>query len=499
MDTPALEDPAAFLYMYGHHYPHVDEHNPKTNYYNNKKRNHHHHPPQPQQSATRMSTIHPTTSSSYYVSPNPSVLRQRNVTAVTTTTTTERVPHVFSPEDDHVDALERERVNKQENVWKYKAMKDGDDVEDGQLTTLKTPEEEATEERKRLDDGEKEKERRIQEILHVNYADYYQFDPYSLVTEDGLSARARDFTSQRRMLQLTRAHVLRCRNPTCFCVFDESKYYYLSSFQLNIRKEIESKPMTYFLHNNRYVPCRLCKQCLKCEKPYIDCSCDYTEKHKEAKRLWDEAKQHGLPIPEEARKWEACIADKSRVTTRKTCRNFIRLLYWICTFFGILQYVYDFFMTKIGFAVGGLAFTLFTNLNDKLQLFFDSTTDSFQNGVKMWAESFGILILIVFFVAVIKWLEYFYNIFCLNVVHASKVRRVHQLETNMQRLRRIRFTEIEKEKAVVDSYKESYDWLYYSDDNFEGKSDPDIARANLSQPADAKCCRRFTRKYLLNN
>jgi hypothetical protein len=305
--------------------------------------------------------------------------------------------------------------------------------------------------------------------------DLYLIDPYHLATIDGLLNREHALTTFDTRLSLLKAYGSRCTFKDCTCEFDARMYIHLTNPELVALQDVEKRPLTFFLHPENPVPCRLCGRCLRCKAESCTCirgrclNCEST------------SCSCGNPI-QDPRITNAYITpDQWRLV-----RILFRLIWRVLTLNGGVTYVYTFFTERLEFAVLGLGITLMYNLDENLSLF--SIRDSTQFWVKIgaWMQNFSILVLIVFILKMIKTVEWMNStVYLLTYIPL------------IQRMKRQRFADIETQLAAKYKHSVSYTWEYFSDDEDEGKDDPDIAYINLTQPADANCWRRWRRRMFL--
>ena len=343
------------------------------------------------------------------------------------------------------------------------------------------------------EDAKKEELAKERERIFNFELDYYQLDRYSLVTDTGLTTRAHDFVTMQDTMKLYDGFAKRCTHPDCHCLFDPSKYGHLHADQLAARKKRESKPLTLFLYRDGYIPCRLCKRCLFCLKPYI--TLHPLRMHVDKARVLDPYCVCGLSA--DTNRWKE-YHRRVRLRRYKVGRAKVRLIYYVCTIAGAIPWMYDFFMTPAKMAVGMLALALLLNFNDTVKLFSVNAPNAFLEGLSSWVQNCIILLIFAFIVAVLKFLEFVYSTVRIWVLHVIKYRRWTNIEVFFQLYKRIRFTNIGKDKETVDRNYASFGWVYYSDDDDEGMNDPDIAHFNFSLAPDVHVRRRCRRTCLFS-
>lgn len=288
-------------------------------------------------------------------------------------------------------------------------------------------------------------------------------DLYHLWHTDGLKNRRADLSTNHQRLLRLNAYVLPCRNPDCLCVYEYADHPTIDYALHDERMARESVPLTFFLHPNRIVRCRLCKSCLIC--PVIE-SCDCEHVHS-AVRFYKEPQRS---------------------------RTFLRLIWRLLTLNGLIVSVYNFFVDRVEYAALGLGITLIYNLDDNLTSYYGgagmgSGEDApilTPEQIRRWLTSFAILILLVFALKFLKLLE-FVNFQMFSGLPSSTIRR----------LKRRRFTDITTDVEAVDKHTQDYSYMYFSDDEDEGFNDPDIAFVNFTQPPDANVWRRFRKMIFL--
>lgn len=297
--------------------------------------------------------------------------------------------------------------------------------------------------------------------------DEYQRDKYSLATVDGLANRSRDLTTLHTRINNLMAWGTRCKK--CTCDFDSRNYTgggYMDAANIphtlnwnalspERQKEIaekESHPLTFYLNPHAHVPCRLCRDCLRCQNP------------------------------DPNRKKEVCTV-KIRETTPWEIYRIIARFIWRCvTLWGSIVKAYNFATERMEVAVGILAVTLILNMDEKISLWSPGTNGTFAANIWIWFKSALVLFCIIVALKILGVIEW------INFTAATPT---------IQRLKRQRFKDIYKLKASYDRYTSSYEDLYWSDNTEEGGNDPDIADANLSQPPETNVVERCVRRTFL--
>lgn len=327
-------------------------------------------------------------------------------------------------------------------------------------------------------------------------------DRYNLCSIDGVYNRNRELKTNEQRLRLLKAFVSTCNS--CYADFAPGDYSRVLTRSESLN---ERRTRTFFLDPTRPVFCRLCRRLLFQPKCRCDPSCRCSPRRPSGRASlvqiggYDNDKCRCLP---------RCTCTASELTVLKSRQLYrnnriaLRLLWRILTLNGLVVSVYTFFVDRVGFAALGLGLALFYNMNDQAVSMYNVFVNS--NGthanatgpavarsneitsdtVEKWMINIGILVLLVLILKFLKLLEIVGN-YAMYGFSSSQ----------SQRLKRSRFNEITAQAEATDRHAFDYSYEYFSDDEFEGFNDPDIAYVNLSEPSYPSCLRRCRRRVFL--
>ncbi len=292
----------------------------------------------------------------------------------------------------------------------------------------------------------------------------YVFTKYDLDSIDALDMRLRDLTlNEHRILKLD------LKKVQCMGL----RYCARTKKQKKCGEKTYVRGFIDYTHTATITQCRACTRCLQCKQ--------YPGRN-QGRIVRDEAEI------EAAKHSERCFCTYmdgptkrfKRVSSPTLGRVAARVVWYYLTIRGLLVTVYTLMMRNMFQTV------LFAYVISLLQRELDVVTTASAIGADLWENittwlyTLTVVVLLACFLLLIKKAEALYTI---------------ESRTTRRRLNRLRFEQLEARDYVLEEHASSFANLYYSDDEREGYSDPDVAYMNFSMPDRRVLYRRYRRLF----